>query len=348
MKLLVLVIVLLGCVYVLGDYENPTLYDKFMLSRLDLLSRHYRDNRNDQVTIEYYGTMKTRDVKSLKFPNGLAHSYAIHSSLSVRDLGCHRPKVYKPKSPNTFNNYVLIPRYPTANEINDLNDLASDCKDNQLPQQFRSYVVGYLGNPPNNTPATIIKRRLIVIQVPVCDNPPPNINQSLPGNMKVFINEFQQSFDNYKLSSGTNDNQYAVVYYGPDITQATAPHTLFLNKTFGAQVPNGWMTVGNDWIASLQGEKKTPKQTPKHSEYYLTHSVQCSWTQNHDIYLYTNFSPCTKCANEILNFAKNCYGDYKSFNVFYRYQWRDCLQSSYYIKNDPQFGQLKMNFFQLN
>ncbi len=163
MKLLVLVIVLLGCDYVLGDYENQTLCDEFMLSRLDILSRDYRDNTNAQVTIEYFRTMKTRDVKSLIFPNGLARSYAIHSNLSVRDLGCHEPKVYKPNSTKTFNNYVLIPRYPTANEINDLNDKASDCKD-QLPRQFRSYVVGYLGNPPNNTPATIIKRRLIVFK----------------------------------------------------------------------------------------------------------------------------------------------------------------------------------------
>ncbi len=76
MKLLVLVIVLLGCDYVLGDYENPTLCDKFMLSRLDLLSRYYRDNTNDQVTIEYYGTMKTHDVKSLNFPNGLASQWS--------------------------------------------------------------------------------------------------------------------------------------------------------------------------------------------------------------------------------------------------------------------------------
>ncbi len=193
----------------------------------------------------------------VSLPNGLAHSYAIHNSLSVGDLGCHRPKVYKPNSPYTFNNYVLIPRYPTANEINDLNDTASDCKDNQLPQQFLSYVVGYLGNPPNNAQATIIKRRLIVIQVPVCDNPPPNINQNLLGNMKDFINEFQLSFDNYKLSSGSNDKQYAVLYYGPDITQATAPHTLFLNETSRAQVPKGWMTVDNDWIASLPDGKKT-------------------------------------------------------------------------------------------
>ncbi len=63
MKSLVLVIVLLGCDYVLGDFENPILNDKFMLSRLDLLSRYYRDNTNAQVTIEYYGTMITHDVK---------------------------------------------------------------------------------------------------------------------------------------------------------------------------------------------------------------------------------------------------------------------------------------------
>ncbi len=256
MKSLVLVIVLLGCDYVLGDYENPILSDKFMLSRLDLLSRDYRDNTNDQVTIEYYGTMKTRDVK-LDFRNVLPDSYAIHNSLSVGHLRCHQPKDYKPNSPKTFNNYVLIPRYPTANEINDLNDLASDCKNKKLPRQFLSYVVGYLGNPPNNAPATIIKRRLIVMQVPVCDNPPPNINQNLLGNMKDFINEFQQSFDNYKSSTGANNQQYAVLYYGPDITQATAPHTLFLKATFRAQVHNGWMTVGNDWTASLPNGKKT-------------------------------------------------------------------------------------------
>ncbi len=182
------------------------------------------------------------------------------------------------------------------------------------------------------------------MQVPVCDNPPPNINQNLLGNMKDFINKFQQSFDNYKLSTGAKNQQYAVLYYGSDITQATAPHALFLRATSRAQEPKEWMTFGDDWIASLPDGKKRPK----HSEYYLTHSVQCSWTQNRDIYLYTYFSPCTKCAKEILNFAKNCYGDYKSFNVFYGYQWRDCLQSSYDIKNDSQFGQLKMNFFQLN
>ncbi len=158
--------------------------------------------------------------------------------------------------------------------------------------------------------------------------------------MTDFINKFQQSFNNYK-SSNRNAQQYAVLYYGPDITQATANHTLFLNPTSRAQVPKGWMTFGNDWIASLPSK-------PKHSEYYLTHNVECSWTQNRDIYLYTYFSPCTNCAKEILKFAKNCSGDYTSFNVFYGYQWRDCLQSSYKIKNDPQFGQLKMNFFQLN
>ncbi len=318
-----------------GEFERPTVCDTFLISRLHLLSQQYRDTENDQVMIEYFGSMKTSEIKGLDFKGqyDVSARYVIHKSQTVKDLRCHTPKDFKPNTPKTFNNYVLLSHYPTKNEIDFLDKLAIYCA-KDLPKQFLNYVVAYLGPPASKQGAVIIARRMILMRVKMCSNPPTNVNEGNLKKIDSFVTKFQVSFESYQKQH-TSASQFAVLYYGADITQAKAPENLFEKDR---------VDEGEGWIASLPEDKK---KNPKHSEFIITHSIKCDQTRGHDIYLYTNFSPCTKCAKEIMKFAVACSRYYRSFHVFYGYRWRDCLESSYDITHHPAYNQVKMKFFQL-
>ncbi len=107
---------------------------------------------------------------------------------------------------------------------------------------------------------------------------------------------------------------------------------------------------GDGWIAALPESKRDVQPAkPRHSEdIVLNKVIDCNNIHNRDVYLYTYSSPCRNCAEIILNFARQCSRYYRSFKVFYRAEYRDCLQSATYIKGYSSDRQLKMDFFQAN
>ena len=326
-----------------GDFDQPTQCDSFLLSRLNLLSRNYRENENEEVMIEYYASMELSKMNVIIFnrPRTTADYYIIHNQQNVNALGCHPPSDLRDRRRFTFNNYVLLPQYPTPEQVNALDTLSQQCS-RRLPPQYFKYIAGYLGQPPRQEDeGTIIKRKLIVMPVPACANHPNNnIDKQTLNRINIFIHKFQEPFDMY-ANGRPEVQQYAVLYYGSDITSAKPPYPLFDRHRRIAE--------GDGWVAAIpEHQNDVRPQKPRHAEDVILSRVQCKKTQNRDIYLFTKFSPCRGCAELILNFAKQCSRYYRSFTVFYQDQWRDCLQSSSYIKGDQSYKNLKMEFFQVH
>ncbi len=307
---------------------DQTQLDHFLLSKLDILSREHREMRNRDVMIEYYGSMDLDKLTNIVFNPPQLRLYIIHQQQNVDDLGCHSISDYDTKKREPFNNYVLLPRYPTPDEINALDVLSQACTQ-QLPRQYDKYIAGYLGPPPHHE-QTITRRKLVVMPVPPCTNHPNNIDRQTLTRIKVFINKFQHPFE----MNAQGRKQYAVVYYGgTDLTDLNPPNPLFdIDRR---------IVEGDGWVAAL------PEPRGRHSEDLVLSRVDCRNIRNKDVYLYTHFSPCRDCAEVIVKFAQQCSTNYRSFKVFYRAEYRDCLQSATYIKGYSSDRQLKMDFFQV-
>ncbi len=217
---------------------------------------------------------------------------------------------------------MLLPRYPTPDEINALDILSQACTQ-QLPPHDK-YIAGYLGPPPHHE-QTITRNKLIVMPVPPCANHPDYIDHETLTRINTFMDKFHQPFN--RKAQGRK--QYAVLY-----TMArTLPIQTHLIHCL--RVAEGLLKV----MVGLQ-----PFQSPK--EMSNQQMIDCNNIHSRDIYLYTYSSPCRNCAEIIVNFARQCSGYYRSFKVFYRAEYRDCLQSSTYIKGYSSDRQLKMDFFQ--
>ncbi len=159
-------------------------------------------------------------------------------------------------------------------------------------------------------------------------NSAPNVDGTIVDRLESFVNKFQRAFD--KHAYGTDAEQYAVLYYGNDITTSEAPNRLVKQGEFVSQ--------GDGWIAAI------PKY-PDHSEHIILNRVDCGAIRKRNIYLFTYNSPCRNCAGEIAKFVQKCSKFYNSFTVFYKQPWKDCLESSDILKSLS--GPLKINFFQV-
>ncbi len=194
---------------------------------------------------------------------------------------------------------------------------------------FQSLVVGYKAKP--NEEDKIDEDKLAVIPVPMCINK-PQIDAELK-NLKQLVEKFEIYIPKGKI-------QYAILYYG-DIKKVNGPNGNLFKK-------DEFIVEGNEWIVAIPSNANKVHSEPPLLE-KIKKKIDDNKIESTHLYLFTEHSPCMKCAAEIVKFANAYQEKYKSLTVFYHSEWIDCFQSSEFLKKEinNNNGKLKLSYFSI-